>query len=276
MVVAMLLLTAPAVSAQTDSLEVDTGMVARAEQLIGLKFTPSERDSMLDELQSNLDGYRALRGVTLENSVPPALTFSPLLPGMTVDTVQRPLRFSPLGTVKRPKHLDDLAFYTVRQLAELIRTRQVTSTELTQLCLKRMKKYDSDLHCVITLTEDLALRQAARADSEIAAGHYRGPLHGIPYGAKDLLATRGYPTTWGAMPYKDQVINTDATVIRKLQEAGAVLVAKLTLGALAWGDVWFGDTTRNPWNLQQGSSGSSAGPAAAVAAGLVPFAIGSE
>jgi len=144
------------------------------------------------------------------------------------------------------------------------------------LALRRLKRFDSQLHCVITLTDELALKQAARADAEIASGNYRGPLHGIPYGAKDLLAVRGYTTTWGAMPYRDQVIDFDATVIKKLEEAGAVLVAKLSLGALAWGDVWYADTTRNPWNLKQGSSGSSAGSAAAVSAGLVPFAIGSE
>jgi Asp-tRNA(Asn)/Glu-tRNA(Gln) amidotransferase A subunit family amidase len=148
--------------------------------------------------------------------------------------------------------------------------------QLTKLALERLKKFDPQLHCVITLTEDLALEQAARADAEIASGKYRGPLHGIPYGAKDLLAVAGYKTTWGAMPFKDQVLDYDATVIRKLSDAGAVLVAKLSLGALAWGDVWYADTTRNPWNPEQGSSGSSAGSAAAVSAGLVPFAIGSE
>jgi Asp-tRNA(Asn)/Glu-tRNA(Gln) amidotransferase A subunit family amidase len=175
-----------------------------------------------------------------------------------------------------PENLDALAFYTVRDLAELIRTKKITSTQLTRLALDRLRKFDDSLHCVITLTEELALQQAAQADTEIAAGNYRGPLHGIPYGAKDLLAARGYRTTWGARPYKDQVLDYDATVIAKLHEAGAVLVAKLSLGALAWGDVWYADTTRNPWILEQGSSGSSAGPASAVAAGLVPFAIGSE
>ncbi len=175
-----------------------------------------------------------------------------------------------------PKNLQELAYYSVGDLAELIRTKKITSTKLTKLFLDRLKKYDPKLHCVVTLTEDLALRQAVKADSEIASGRYRGPLHGIPYGVKDLLAVKGYKTTWGSPPYKDQIIDQDATVFKKLNEAGAVLVAKLSLGELAWGDVWTMDTTRNPWNPKEGSSGSSAGPAAAVSAGLVAFAIGTE
>jgi Asp-tRNA(Asn)/Glu-tRNA(Gln) amidotransferase A subunit family amidase len=178
--------------------------------------------------------------------------------------------------VSVPEDLEELAFYSVAELAELIRTRRITSTQLTTMYLERLKRLGPQLECVVTLTEDLALEQARRADEELEAGKYRGPLHGIPYGAKDLLAVQGYPTTWGAAPYKDQVFNENATVVKLLEEAGAVLVAKLTLGALAWGDVWFGGKTRNPWNLEQGSSGSSAGSAASTAAGLVPFAIGSE
>lgn len=178
--------------------------------------------------------------------------------------------------LERPADLEDLAFAPVTELAQLIRARKVTSTELIRMYLARLKKYGPHLECVVTLTEELALAQAARADEEIAAGRYRGPLHGIPYGAKDLLAVRGYKTTWGAKPYENQVIDDNATVIERLEEAGAVLVAKLTLGALAMGDVWFGGKTRNPWNYEQGSSGSSAGPAAATAAGLVGFAIGTE
>jgi len=182
----------------------------------------------------------------------------------------------PPTDVSIPDDIEGLAFRSIRDLAELIRTRKITATALTRMYLDRLKRYGPRLECVITLTEELALEQARRADEEIAAGTYRGLLHGIPYGAKDLLAVKGYKTTWGAMPYKDQVIDTDATVIRKLEEAGAVLVAKLTLGALAWGDVWYGGTTRNPWNPERGSSGSSAGPASATAAGLVAFAIGTE
>ncbi|MFQ5689143.1 MAG: amidase [Gemmatimonadota bacterium] len=177
---------------------------------------------------------------------------------------------------QRPEEDEDLAYLPVSRLASLLRSRQVSSTELTELYLARLKKYDSVLHAVITLTEERAREQAARADRELDAGRWRGPLHGIPWGAKDLLAARGYPTTWGAVPYRDQVIDEDSAVVGRLDDAGAVLVAKLTLGALAWGDVWFGGQTKNPWNIEQGSSGSSAGPAASVAAGLVGFAVGSE
>jgi len=263
-------------SDQEDSLDLEVSTVAEAETIIGLKFTPEERDSLRADLLDNLASYQAMRDVPLDNSVAPALVFNPIPRGAVFDTVQRPVQFGPPPDVKMPADLNELPFYTVRELSELIRTRQLTSLDLTRLCLERLKKYDAQLHCVITLTEDLALIQAARADAEIADGVYRGPLHGIPYGVKDLLATKGYPTTWGARPYKDQIIDRNASVITKLEAAGAVLVAKLSLGALAWGDVWFSDTTRNPWNLEQGSSGSSAGPAAAVSAGLVPFAIGSE
>ncbi len=269
-------LLAGAVLAEQDSVKVTKEMVAGAEDIFGLEFTDAERDSMLDELSANLEFYDAMRAVSLENSVSPSLIFNPIPVGITFETAQRPLEMSPVTEITVPDDLEELAFYSVRELAELIRTRQVTSTQLTRLALDRLKRFDPQLHCVITLTEDLALEQAARADSEIAAGKYRGPLHGIPYGAKDLLAVKGYKTTWGAMPYKEQVIDLDATVVKKLQEAGTVLVAKLSLGALAWGDVWYADTTRNPWNLGQGSSGSSAGSASAVSAGLVPFAIGSE
>jgi len=256
--------------------QINRKTVAEAEEVIGLEFTRAERDSMLKDLGDNLGFYQAMRTVSIANSVPPAFIFDPIPSGMEFDMRQKPIKLGSFKEVVVPENPEDLAFYTVRELSELLRTRRVTSTQLTKLVLERLKKYDPHLHCVITLTEDLALRQAARADSEIAAGKYRGPLHGIPYGAKDLLAARGYETTWGAMPYKDQVLDTDATVIKKLEQAGAVLVAKLSLGALAWGDVWFADTTRNPWNPREGSSGSSAGSASAVSAGLVPFAIGSE
>jgi Asp-tRNA(Asn)/Glu-tRNA(Gln) amidotransferase A subunit family amidase len=175
-----------------------------------------------------------------------------------------------------PSNLEGLAFLPVTELSDLVRRRKVTSLELTEMYLNRLKRYDPVLRCVITLTEDRALAQARAADAEIARGKYRGPLHGIPWGAKDLLAVRGYKTTWGAGPYKDQVIDEDATVVQRLDAAGAVLVAKLTLGELAQGDVWYGGTTKNPWKVDQGSSGSSAGPASATAAGLIGFGIGSE
>jgi len=254
----------------------DSADIAAAEKLIGLEFTEAERDSMIAELVSNLESYEKLRAVPLSNSVPPALSFDPGPAAIDRSEGQRRVVFSPPKRTERPDDLEDLAFYTVRDLSELIRTRKVTSTELTRMYLGRLKKYGPELECVVTLTDELALQQARKADEEIAEGRYRGPLHGIPYGAKDLLAVPGYRTTWGAMPYKDQVIDETATVIRKLEEAGAVLVAKLTMGALAWGDVWYGGKTRNPWDLEQGSSGSSAGSASATAAGLVPFAIGTE
>jgi Asp-tRNA(Asn)/Glu-tRNA(Gln) amidotransferase A subunit family amidase len=193
-----------------------------------------------------------------------------------VDTARGGFVQSDEGPVQRPRDLEELAFASVGRLAALIRTRKVTSVELTEMYIGRLKKYGPVLHCVITLTQDRAMEQARRADAELASGLYRGPLHGIPYGAKDLLATKGIRTTWGAVPFQEQVFDEDATVVRRLADAGAVLVAKLSVGALAWGDVWFGGKTRNPWNLEQGSSGSSAGSAAATAAGLVAFSIGTK
>jgi Asp-tRNA(Asn)/Glu-tRNA(Gln) amidotransferase A subunit family amidase len=250
--------------------------VAAAESLIGLTFTDAKRDSMLDDLNEQLAAYVALRQIGLANSIPPAVLFNPVPVGMKLPSGRSQLRLSAVPRITRPNNLDDLAFAPLGHLAELIRTRKVTSEELTRMYLARLKKYGPKLECVITLTESLALAQARRADREIAAGRYRGPLHGIPYGAKDLLATRGIKTTWGSVPFKDQVIDEDATVIKRLEDAGAVLIAKLTLGELAWGDVWFGGKTRNPWKPDQGSSGSSAGSAAATAAGLVGFSIGTE
>ena len=250
--------------------------VAAAERIMGLSFDKAERDSLLVDLHDYRGNYRQLRALEILNACPPALLFNPVPTGKAFDTRILPPVFAPVDEVDLPGNLDDLAYYPVARLAELIRTRRITSTRLTTMYLERLRRYGPQLECVVTLTEELALEQARRADEEIAAGKYRGPLHGIPYGAKDLLAVKGYPTTWGAMPYKDQVIDEDAAVVQRLEEAGAGLVVKLTLGALAWGDVWFGGSTRNPWNLEQGSSGSSAGSAAATAAGLVPFAIGSE
>jgi Asp-tRNA(Asn)/Glu-tRNA(Gln) amidotransferase A subunit family amidase len=255
---------------------ITTSDIAAGEKIIGLEFSPAERDSMLEDLIDNLDSYLKIRGVEIANSVPPALDFNPVPVGFRFETKREKFTVSPAPKLQVPADIEALAFWSVRDLAELIRTRKITATALTKMYLERLKKYGSKLECVVTLTEERALEQAQRADEEISHGKYRGLLHGIPYGAKDLFAARGYPTTWGAAPYRDQVVDEDATVIRKLDEAGAILVAKLTLGALAWGDVWYGGMTRNPWNLEQGSSGSSAGPAAATAAGLVPFAIGTE
>ncbi len=262
--------------------EIKPADIAAAEKLIGLELTPAERDSMLDDLGDNLASYEKIRELSIDNAVPLALQFNPIPVGFRLDHESRGFKMSPPRDIKVPENhevienLEVLAFCSVRDLAELIRTRQITSTELTLMYLHRLKKHAATLECAITFTGELAMRQAGRADREIAAGHYRGPLHGIPYGAKDLLAVKGYKTPWGAEPYKDQVIEENAIVIQKLEEAGAVLIAKLTLGALAWGDVWYSGTTRNPWNLEQGSSGSSAGSASATAAGLVAFAIGTE
>jgi len=251
-------------------------MVIAAENLFGLHFTDAKRDSMLDDLRDNLKSYEKLRRLSINNSVPPAIQFNPIPAGMKFGTKRKPAPWSRSAKLSVPTNLEDLAFASVGELAELIRTKKITSLQLTKMYLDRLKKYGPKLQCVITLTEELALKQAQRADAEIAAGKYRGPLHGIPYGAKDLLATKGYKTTWGSVPYKDQVIDENATVIQRLEQAGAVLLVKLTMGELAWGDVWYGGMTRNPWNLEQGSSGSSAGSGSATAAGLVAFAIGTE
>jgi Asp-tRNA(Asn)/Glu-tRNA(Gln) amidotransferase A subunit family amidase/Asp-tRNA(Asn)/Glu-tRNA(Gln) amidotransferase C subunit len=256
--------------------QVTKEMLQEAERLAALEFTDDERELMVEGLNKYLEKYRKLREVPLDNSVVPAVQFNPILPGVTFEKKARRLRMSKRQKRKVPSDLEDLAFWPVTDLARLIKSRKVSSTELTNMYLDRLKRYDPKLRCVVTLTEELALKQAKRADEETAAGHYRGPLHGVPWGCKDLLAVKGYRTTWGAMPYKDQVIDSDATVVKRLEEAGAVLVAKLTLGALAWGDVWFGGKTRNPWDPDNGSSGSSAGPASATAAALVGFSVGSE
>jgi Asp-tRNA(Asn)/Glu-tRNA(Gln) amidotransferase A subunit family amidase len=255
---------------------ITTRDIEATEKIIGLKFTQKERKMMQDNLRRNRSSFEELRKVSLQNHVPPALLFNPAVSGLRSAKKERAGSAPEKRVVEMPENIEDLAFYPVTTLSQLIKERRITSTQLTRMYLERLKKYGPLLECVITLTEGLALEQAHRADKEIAAGHYRGPLHGIPWGAKDLLATKGVKTTWGARPYEDQIIDEDATVVRRLEEAGAVLVAKLTMGALAWGDVWFGGKTRNPWNLEQGSSGSSAGSAAATSAGLVGFSIGTE
>ncbi len=247
-----------------------------AEELFDISFDETERKLMKNGLENNLKAYKALHSYSIPNSIPPAIQFNQIPAGFKLNAEQNEINWGLKTEVAVPENLEELAFYTVANLSVLIRTRKVTSMQLTRIYLNRLKKHGDTLECVITLTEDLALKQAKVADLEIAAGNYRGPLHGIPYGAKDLLAVKGYKTTWGAEPYKDQVISQNAYVIQKLEQAGAVLVAKLTLGALAWGDVWYGGVTKNPWNLEQGSSGSSAGSASATSAGLVAFAIGTE
>ena len=259
-----------------DNQTLTVEIIKQAEKIIGLEFTPAEADSMLAELNDNRKNFEDNRKVELKNEVSPALIFNPLPVGFEFDKGTSSFKPSDLQTIKMPADNNELAFYSVRQLAELIRTKQISSIELTKFFLGRLKKYDTQLACVVTITEDLAIKQATQADAEIKAGKYRGLLHGIPYGAKDLLAKKGYKTTWGSVPYKDQVLDYDAVVIERLEKAGAVLCAKMTLGELAWGDVWFGGMTKNPWDLKRGSSGSSAGSASAVSAGLLPFAIGSE
>ena len=255
---------------------ISPAQVQSANQITGLEMTQAEIDSLLPNLEDYRESFQALRAQSIPNTLSPALQFNPIPSGFEVPTGPHQIEFGALKNVELPKDRNKLAFYTVRELAELVRTGRISSVELTRFFLSRLKKHDPTLHCVITLTEELAIAQATKADEEIAAGNYRGILHGIPYGAKDLLATQDYKTTWGAAPFKDQMLAYDATVIEKLEQAGAVLLAKLSMGALAWGDVWFGGKTRNPWDVNSGSSGSSAGSASAVAAGLLPFAIGTE
>lgn len=252
-------------------------MMHDAEKLIGIELTDAQEAMALGGVNRNLDAYETVRKIDVPLDTEPAIVFHP----MRAKMVYGPRTKFRFGKVELPayKTVEDLAFATVPQLAELIRTRKITSTELTQMYLARLKRYGPKLLCVVTLTEELALKQAAAADAEIKRGKYRGPLHGIPWGAKDLFATKGIKTTWGAEPYRDQVIDYDSTVVERLNEAGAVLVAKLSMGALAQGARWFAGVTRNPWQpeeAQQGSSGSSAGPASATAAGLVGFSIGTE
>lgn len=252
-------------------------MIQQAEWIAGIELSPEDRQTTAQGLARTVAGFERLRAIELDNSVSPALLFD-AAPGEPPPTAGERRAIKPIDTPvpTRPAADEDLAFLPVTALAALLRARQVTSLELTKRYLQRLKRYDPVLRCVVSYTEELALEQAARADREIAAGQYRGPLHGIPWGAKDLIAWPGYRTTWGATPYQDQVIDTKATVAARLEQAGAVLVAKLSLGALAEGDRWLGRLTRNPWNAEEGSSGSSAGSAAATAAGLVGFALGSE
>jgi Asp-tRNA(Asn)/Glu-tRNA(Gln) amidotransferase A subunit family amidase len=241
-----------------------------------LQFTSQEIDTMLEDLNGNVKRYRQMHSFQLKNDVPPALLFNPRPGGFSPDTSSFANAWQLPENVSLPVKREALAFYSISELASLLRSRQITSVELTRFYLDRIKRYDDTLRSVITLTEDLALRQAQKADEEMARGYFRGPLHGIPYGVKDLLAVEGYKTTWGSATHKEQVLDYTATVVNKLEEAGAVLIAKLSSGALARGDVWFDGITKNPWDLSQGASGSSAGSASATAAGLVAFSIGTE
>jgi Asp-tRNA(Asn)/Glu-tRNA(Gln) amidotransferase A subunit family amidase len=257
--------------------EITATTIASAEEVAGIHFDDAERTMMLDGLKAQEQRIEALHKISLANSVAPAIIFDPVPPWRTPPAEhKKPMVRSRVAARAVPANLEELAFLPVTELSDLVRRRKVTSLQLTEMYLARLRRYDPVLKCVITLTEDRALAQARAADAEIARGKYRGPLHGIPWGAKDLLAVKGYKTTWGAGPYKNQTIDQDATVVQRLDAAGAVLIAKLTLGELAQGDIWFGGTTKNPWKVDQGSSGSSAGPASATAAGLIGFGIGSE
>lgn len=247
-----------------------------AAKIFDVAFTPSEIDSMHGNVKEINETVKKMHTYTLDNSVPMSLWQNPVLPGMKLNDKQEPLDWRIPANVSMPQNKTELAFYSILQLASLIKNKKISSIELTKFFIERLKKYSDQLQCTISITEDIALKEAQRADKEIAQGKYKGPLHGIPYGLKDLFAVKGTKTTWGAAPFKEQVINEDAYVYTKLKEAGAVLVAKFTLGALAMGDKWFGGRTNNPWNLKYGSSGSSAGSTAATVAGLVPFAIGTE
>ncbi len=242
--------------------------------LFDLEYTNDEADSMIGNLRGNLQLYKGLHKTLPTNNIPFPFAFNPAPFGMEIkrksQTVSMPYR----ADMQMPKNKNDLAFYSIPELAGLIKTKKITSLELTKFFIERLKKWGDTLECVITLTEDTAIAQALRADEEIKNGIYRGVLHGIPYGLKDLFAVRGYKTTWGSTPYKDQVIDEDAYIYTRLKNSGAVLCAKLSMGALANNNKWFEGETKNPWNLKQGSSGSSAGSAAATAAGLLPFAIG--
>ena len=274
------------VNANTDAMpKITPEMIDAAAVIAGISVTDEQKKMMLEGIEQLRKSYTAIRDLKIPNSVAPAFVFDPVPGDMTLETIKKPLKISASPDVKAlaasasagvAGTSETLAFASVRELAELVKTRKVSSVELTKMYLARLKKYDPQLHFVITLTEDRAMDHAAAADKEIAAGKYRGPLHGIPWGGKDLLAVKGYRATWGAGGFEDQKFDYDATVVTRLDDAGAILIAKLSMGALAQGDLWFGARTRNPWNKHQGSSGSSAGSASSVAAGCVGFAIGTE
>jgi Asp-tRNA(Asn)/Glu-tRNA(Gln) amidotransferase A subunit family amidase len=262
------------VSAQDTSIQKKD--LISASKLFDFSFTTKEIDTLYSDVIDNLANYKAMHRLPLANSVPLSMWQTPVVPGMHFNTVQKPIPWKLDNTVQLPTNKNDLAFYTLEQLASLIKNKKISSLALTQFFIDRIKKWGDTLQCVISIQEDIAYAEAKKADAELAQGKYRGLLHGIPYGLKDLFAVKGTKTTWGAAPYQNQIIEEDAFVYTKLRDAGAVLVAKFTLGALAMGDYWYGGRTKNPWNLNYGSSGSSAGSTSATVAGLVPFAIGTE
>lgn len=255
--------------------KITEATLAEAEKLVGVEFTPAERTQMLQGMADEAEGYKNRRSIELENALAPATVFDPRFPGIKlVANENKFVRSS--KTEQLPSNNEDIAFAPLTSLSYWIKTRKISSRRLTDIYIRRLRKIGPKLECIVTITNELARKQAARADEEIKAGNYRGPLHGIPWGAKDLFDTAGIKTSWGATPYKDRVPEQDAAVVKRLEEAGAVLIAKTTLGALAYGDIWFGGRTNNPWNLKQGSSGSSAGSSAGTAAGLFGFSLGTE
>jgi Asp-tRNA(Asn)/Glu-tRNA(Gln) amidotransferase A subunit family amidase len=255
---------------------ITLAMVTEALKLSGLEFTEDERKAMVVSANQNLSRYEEIRAIHIPNDVSPPFHFSAIVPGLDVPRKKLPFTLSTAPAVHRPAQLEEAAFWPVRHLAELVRTRQVTSVELTEMYLARLHRYNPKLNNVVTFLDDYGLAEARRADAEIAAGRYKGPLHGIPWGAKDIISVKGFKTTWGSPAFKDQSFEYDASVVEMLRDAGAVLIAKLATGELAGGDEWFGGQTKNPWDPTQGSSGSSAGPSSATAAGCVAFGIGTE
>ena len=263
-------------AAQSQTKADSIQLVRQTVNLYDLDFTAAEADSMLESITDFYQLYKGLHRTLPANDIPYPFAFNPAPAGMKIATKKEKITWTiPLRT-ELPANKNELAFYSLPQLASLIVNKKISSVDLTKFFIARLKKWDDTLECVITLTEELALKQATQADLELKQGIYRGPLHGIPYGLKDLFAVKGYKTTWGSTPYKDQVVDIDSYVYEQLKKAGAVLCAKLSLGALAYNNKWFAGETKNPWNLKQGSSGSSAGSAAATVAGLLPFAIGTE
>ena len=256
--------------------DVSVNEIINVEKMYDLHFTDAKRDSMVNQLHANLQFYRYLHGFNLPNSVPLPNWFDPVLPTMKFNIKQQPINWNIPAGVVMPVDTNQLAFYSIAQLSSLLRHHTITSVQLSRFFINRLKKYGDTLHCVISLTEQIAMEQSKRADADFAKGIYKSPLQGIPYGLKDLFAVKGTRTTYGTPPFKDQVIDEDAFVYQQLKKAGAVLIAKLSMGELAMDDIWFGGQTKNPWNLQQGSNGSSAGSASATVAGLLPFAIGTE
>ena len=272
-------------AAKAEDQKITVAMIDEAAIIAGVPIAPDQKDAILATLNTNRKNFDEFRALNMPNSVTPSFVFNPMPPGAYPTPpppgadLRKPLRISPAPAIAGkgvPKDLNELAFCTIRELGELVRLKKVSSVALTEMYLGRLKKYNAKLNFYVTLTEERAMAQAREADKDIAAGKYRSILHGLPWGGKDLLAVKGYPTTWGAGGFQDQHFDYDATVVQRLDAAGAVLVAKLSLGSLAQGDRWFGGQTKNPWNTAQGSSGSSAGPGSATSAGCVVFSIGSE